>query len=222
MLPFHLSHAPRRGSWCERVFIVGPFSGPYSDCTWKSSGDEFPGVTHKGLSGCSLYHSYEFYLGLATNKSLAILSSARVHSFTVLRIRSGLTCASLGFASKRARATRARRGASLVPSVYSAPIGLSLSVCILTFFLSRLSFANWLTAPASSSRVRVLSICPSRASFTPGPRPAPLPTWLRDAQSDAPEADERLPRERLGEEVGHVVFSADKTRRDQVVLCSVA
>ena len=94
MLPFHLSHAPRRGSWYERVFIVGPFSGPYSDCTWKSSGDEFPGVTHKGLWGCSLYHSYEFYFRLAASKRWAILSSARVHSFTVLRIWSGLTCVS--------------------------------------------------------------------------------------------------------------------------------
>ena len=110
MLPFHLSHAPRRGSWCERVFIVGPFSGPYSDCTWKSSDGEFPGVTHKGLSGCSLYHSYEFYLGLATNKSLAILSSARVHSFTVLRIWSGLTCASFWLCEQaRARDPREAR-----------------------------------------------------------------------------------------------------------------
>ena len=46
--------------------------------------------------------------------------------------------------------------------------------------------------------------------------------WLRGPQGDAPEPDERLPRKRLGEEVGHVVFSADKARRDQVILCSVA
>ena len=49
------------------------------------------------------------------------------------------------------------------------PLSLSLSLC-----LSRLSFANWLTAPASLSRVRVLSNLPQSGQLHPWPRRTPL------------------------------------------------